>query len=59
MALAFDGWIEAVTAQPMMSDTGQSKTVTFAWLPGSRRSMRSLQAALRGPSLAVELEPIE
>lgn len=58
LALKVDGWIEAVTAtQP--NNAQLSKSATFRWLSKSNRSIRSLQAALRGPALAAEFELIE
>ena len=58
MALKIDGWIEAITPE-QATDAQSAKSATFRWLPGSKRSIRSIQAALRGPSLTTELELIE
>ena len=58
LALKIDGWIEAITPA-QATDAQSAKSATFRWLPGSKRSIRSLQAALRGPSLATEFELID
>lgn len=58
MALKIDGWIEAITPD-RSTDAQPAKYATFRWLSGSKRSIRSLQAALRGPSLATEFELID
>ncbi|MCC6509534.1 MAG: protein kinase, partial [Pirellulaceae bacterium] len=67
MALKVDGWIEAITpesskataATATADDDDRAKSVSFRWLPSTKRSIRSLQAALRGPSLSAELELME
>ncbi len=58
LALKVDGWIEAITATEP-NNAQLSKSATFRWLSKSNRSIRSLQAALRGPALAAEFELIE
>ncbi|MFO1065406.1 MAG: serine/threonine-protein kinase [Pirellulales bacterium] len=53
LAIKIDGWIEAVARK----EDDPSKSITFTWYQ-TKLSMRSIQAAFRGPSLPVELEPL-
>jgi len=57
-ALKIGGWIEAIS-DPSSRDDQPTNATSFRWLTSSKHSIRSLQAALRGPSLPVELEIIE
>ncbi len=58
LALKVDGWIEAITSD-RAQDGREPKSATFRWLQGSKRPIRSLEAALRGPSIANQFELLE
>jgi hypothetical protein len=54
LCLKLDGRIEAVADADAVSD----KSIRFQWLGKSNRSVEAVQAALRGPAMSVELEPL-
>jgi len=54
LCLKLDGWIEAVADSDVVSD----KSIRFRWLGESKWSVEAVQAALRGPAMSVELEPL-
>jgi serine/threonine protein kinase len=54
LCLKLDGRIEAVADADAVSD----KSIRFQWLGKSNRSVEAVQAALRGPAMPVELEPL-
>lgn len=54
LCLKLDGWIEAIADADALSD----KSARFQWLGDSKRSVESVRAALRGPAMSVELEPL-
>ncbi len=55
IAIQINGWIEAVADKEDMKDN----SLSFQWLSGAKRSIESIQSALRGPSLSAELELLE
>jgi len=55
LALQINGWIEAVAGKENL----KSNSISFQWLSGAKRSLESIQSALRGPSLSAELELLE
>ena len=55
LAIQINGWIEAVAGKENLKDN----SISFQWLSGSKRSIESIQSALRGPSLSAELELLE
>lgn len=55
IAIQINGWIEAVADKENMQDN----SLSFQWLSGAKRSIESIQSALRGPSLSAELELLE
>ena len=55
LALQINGWIEAVASKENLKDN----SISFQWLSGAKRSLDSIQSALRGPSLSAELELLE
>ncbi len=52
--LEIDGWIEAVAE----SDPEGGKSMRFQWLDDSKHSATGVRAALRGPAMPVEFEPL-
>lgn len=55
IAIQINGWIEAIADKDNMKDN----SLSFEWLSGAKRSIESIQSALRGPSLSAELELLE
>ncbi|MCU0720085.1 MAG: hypothetical protein MUC83_10315, partial [Pirellula sp.] len=52
LAIQINGWIEAVAGPGDFKD----RSISFQWLSGTKRSLESIQSAMRGPSLSAELE---
>ena len=54
VGLKIDGWIEAFSE----SDPDGGKSMRFQWLYDSKHSATGVRAALRGPVMPVEFEPL-
>lgn len=55
VGLKINGWVEALSDNKPM----EGRTTTFNWIQKSDTSVKSVIAALRGPSLPVEFEVLE
>jgi serine/threonine protein kinase len=54
LAIEVDGWLEAVASDGAIED----KRIRLEWLANTRRSVQSIQAALRGPSASLQFDPL-
>lgn len=55
LAIQINGWIEALADKEDLKDN----SISFEWLSGTKRSVESIQSALRGPALSAELELLD
>ena len=54
VGLVVDGWIEGLTLEPV-----RDRRITFRMSDNSKRTLKSIQAAIRGPALPFELELLD